>query len=124
MQRSRLFTVAAVYDSGSGQRLSMATSVVGVGCAERRALWKLKDTHSPKLVVVARVRRTRNGFTFGGSRPCQQCMTCMTMYGVQRVVFSVDKKSFSSLRLDPIRSSGSDYHTTSPVILSTAHDFL
>ena len=55
LKRTRCFSFAAVYDSESGRLLSTDASNVGVGCAERMALWKLSDEHvsTPKVVVVA-----------------------------------------------------------------------
>ena len=90
LQSVRCFSFAAIYDLQTQTRLSSDASDLGIGCAERLALWKLKteDMCTPKLLVVARIRRNRDKISFGGSKPCKQCIQAMAFYGVARVCYS------------------------------------
>jgi hypothetical protein len=89
MRNTRCFSFAAVYDANN-KLLSVGGSQLGTGCAERIAMWKLElDDDSPKTVVVSRIRRNRHGsFTFGTSKPCEQCIHTMPFYNIMRVCYS------------------------------------
>lgn len=83
----RCFTFAVLYSERTGKRLGMAGSTDH--CAEREVLWKVDDITEPKVVVVSRCRRNRNGkLSFGNSKPCEQCILALQMYNVTRVCYS------------------------------------
>lgn len=90
LQSVRCFSFATLYDLETGQRLSFDASDIGIGCAERLAMWKLQkeDMCTPKAVIVARIRRNREKITFGDSKPCKQCIQAMAFYGVERICYS------------------------------------
>ena len=112
----RCFSFAAVYDLNTGKRLSTGGSV-NSACAERQALWKLGvDFHTPKVIVVSRIRRNRNNkkTNMGGSKPCSQCIISMNMYNVQRVCYSGTGDKFTWENVSEIKN---DYKTKCNVIL-------
>ena len=95
LRNTRCFSFAAIYDA-ENNLLSTAGSQIGTRCAERGAMWKL-DIHntSPKTLIVARIRRNRKrGFTFGTSKPCQQCIYAMMFYNIERVCYSQSNTTF------------------------------
>lgn len=96
LQYTRCFTFAVVYDH-NGHKLAIGKSEVQKGCAERNALWRLPldAICTPKMIVVARLRRNRNGhLSFGNSKPCKQCIQAFSFYNVTRVCYSTDKSTF------------------------------
>lgn len=82
-------TFCAVYDT-DGTRLAVGGSVDKC-CAERNALWKLRDeANVPKVLIVCRVRKHhRAKVTFNVSKPCEQCIYALPFYNVVRVAYSV-----------------------------------
>lgn len=88
LRRYRCFTVCAVYRLSDGARLAVGGSMGH--CAERDALWRCAFDPCPKALVVARVRKNRNNtkWSFGDSKPCQQCLWTMALCNVQRVCYS------------------------------------
>lgn len=118
LQNTRCFSFAAVYDSETGKLLTTDASDIGVGCAERMAMWKLKDEDisTSKIIVVARIRRNRNNkkMSFGNSKPCKQCIQAMSFYGIQRVCYSAG----TEFKWEDVSSIMNDYTSCSRVIVS------
>lgn len=116
LRNTRCFSFAAIYDA-EHNLLSTAGSQIGTGCAERVALWKL-DIHndtSPKTLVVARVRRNRKrGYTFGTSKPCQQCIYAMMFYNIERVCYS---QSDTKFEWEDVSQLSNTYTSCSKVII-------
>ena len=114
----RCYSFAIVYDATSGERLSFAGSIYD-SCAERRALWKLDNTHMsvPKVIIVGRIRKNRNDkkISFGNSKPCHQCIIAMQMYNVVRVYYSFGKQLFMRSNVSEMSNS---YTTESDIIIS------
>jgi hypothetical protein len=60
-------------------------------------MWKLDYRHDarPKVIVVCRVRRSRNDIiSFGLSKPCCACIDAMPLYNVVRACYSVNTDEF------------------------------
>lgn len=114
LRRTRCFSFAVVYDSETEESLSFAASQLGVGCAERQALWKLDDTTSNKTVVVCRIRRYKKKMSFGMSKPCEQCIQAMSFYNVTNVCYSEKNGEFTWV--DPAELSNT-YRSKSKTIL-------
>ena len=112
----RCISFAAVYDLTTGVRLTVGASVDN-HCAERGALWKIDDVACPKAVVVCRYRKNRRNTraSFGGSKPCAQCILAMQMYNVVRVCYTDGKDSFVWADVDGLHN---DYETCSKCIVS------
>ena len=43
LRNFRCFSFAAIYNSKTIELLSIGSSRIGIGCAERQAMWKLND---------------------------------------------------------------------------------
>lgn len=117
MRNTRCFTFAAAYDETTCHLLGTASSSAGVGCAERILLWNLSDEliSTPKVLIVARIRRNRNNkkMSFGGSKPCNQCIQAMHFYGVTRVAYS----NGDSFTWSDLQSLHNEYKTYSASIV-------
>lgn len=116
LRHTRCFTVAAIYDA-RGALLTTGASDVGVGCAERVAMWNLSldAVGTPKTIVVARIRRNRNNkMNFGNSKPCTQCIQAMQLYGVDRVGYST-KEGFVWEDAEGMKNTYSAY---SPILVT------
>jgi hypothetical protein len=117
LRETRCFSLAALYDAETGRLLSTGASDIGVGCAERVALWRLKDeeVERRKILVVARIRRNRKNKTmsFGTSKPCKQCICAMSFYNVDRVCYS----AASGFVWDSAAAMQNEYTSCSPVIV-------
>ena len=100
LQDTRCFSFAAIYDSNTGRLLTVGSSHIGTGCAERRAMWRLEedDILIEKTIVVCRVRRHRNNkrMSFGMSKPCTQCISAMHMYNMTKIAYSDTKDAFTT----------------------------
>lgn len=110
MRRTRCFTFAALYSMETGKLLTVGMSHVGVGCAERYAMWRTNFDVSPKVIVICRIRRSHKKMTFGIAKPCVQCIQAMHFYNVQRICYST-KKQFEWIdlyELDNTYTSASD----------------
>lgn len=98
LRRTRCFSFAAIY--GPHNEIPLSIGASQNGCAERNAMWKLKDTDidTEKVIVVCRVRRKgkNNKLSFGVSKPCQQCIQSMHMYNVTRICYSNGTKGKGS----------------------------
>ena len=120
LKNTRCFSFAAIYDSSTGDLLTVASSHIGTGCAERRAMWRLKeqDISSAKSIVVCRIRRNRNNrtMTFGMSKPCAQCICAMHIYNITEVSYSEIGNSFTAfIQLHELHNT---YSTASKVVVS------
>ena len=110
----RCFTFAAVYSLKTGERLGVGASI-GT-CAERDALWKIDDVDTPKAVMVCRLRKNRNdrNTTYGGSKPCSQCIVTFQFYNVQRVCYSENGGTFC---WDDVSTLTNDYKSQCDTIV-------
>ena len=119
LRNTRCFSFAALYDKHTGKRIVADASHIGSGCAERMAMWRLpldsgESIDTPKIAVVARIRRNRNNkMTFGTSKPCQQCIQAMPFYNIERVCYSTP----SGFVWENVEAMRNDYTTCSPVIV-------
>ena len=110
----RCFTFCAVYNESTGEKMGIGGSMNF--CAERDALWKIDDVQQRKIVVVGRIRKNRNNkrWSFGDSKPCNQCIVAMKFYNVVRICYS----SGSSWVWTNIDDLHNDYRTNCDVIVS------
>lgn len=94
LKHTRCFSFSVIYNE-NGEKISCGSSHIGIGCAERVAMWKLDDLKlsEPKILIVARIRRNRNNkkLSFGKSKPCKECITAMHFYNIKRIGYSNGK---------------------------------